>query len=312
MLSERSKQIRATGLGSSDVAALVGLDEHRGPIDVFLSKVGLGSEPQNDAMESGHELEAAIGRMYCRRTGAKLHSGGGTLRHPKFPWAVCTLDRRATGPAPIVEIKNIGAFMTRPWRHGVPDSKFIQVTWQMFVTGLRPAHIMALLGGTMPRIFHVEYDAELAEMLCDVAHDFWHDRVLPARAAREAGEETWTRFAPEHTPAEAVELADAQFRESNGTLLPATDEARAIWRELEVAEADQKAAKARRDAAEAAAKRLLGPAEEIAGCFTWKHDEVGKTAWAQVAKALNPPQALIDKHTGAPARRFLRKGRQES
>jgi putative phage-type endonuclease len=308
MLSERSKRMRQAAIGSSDVACLVGEDPHRGPLDVWMAKVGLGSNIETTAMIAGQELEAPIGRMYCRATGAKLHTGGGTLRHPKYPWAVATLDRRATGgPAQLVEIKNIGAWMMREWRESPPPAKLIQVTWQLDVAGLSLAHIAALLGGTSLRVYPVEYDREFAEMLRDVAHDFLRNHVTPALLAKAAEDEDWTRFAPPHTPIEAVDLANARYPDSDGRVLPCTLESRAVWRELEAAEIEEKAAKERRAAAEAAAKKMLGSADEIAGCFTWKTDNAGRVAWAQVAKAMNPTQDIINKHTGAPARRFLRK-----
>lgn len=310
MLSETSKKMRAVAIGSSDIAPLLGEDEHGTPLSTWMAKVGLGERRETPAMMAGQELEAAIARLYCRMTDSRIRSGGGTMRHRKHPWAVATVDRRISkGAADLLEVKNIGAFMLRPWRYEVPLSKRLQVQWQLEVTGLKRAHVVALLGGTNPRIYTVEHDPELAGLLIDAAHLFMSTHVWPAIEARAAQDEDWTRFAPPHSPEEAVDLADAVYPESNGCVLPCTLESRALARELEEADADRKAAKARWDAAEAAAKEMLGKADEIAGCFTWKHDEVGKVAWAKVAQALNPPPELVNKFTGAPGRRFLRKGK---
>jgi putative phage-type endonuclease len=313
MLSDASKKKRAGGIGASEVAALVDEDEHRGPVDLWMSKVGLTEWQETDAMVAGQELESAIGRIYCRMTGARLHSGGGTLRHPKHPWVVATIDRRATGgPVSVVEIKNVGAWQMHAWKHEPPLSKRLQVMWQLEVVGEDVGHIVALLGGTSPRIFVVERDRELIGDLIEIADEFWHDRVLAARRARDAGDEDWARFAPEHNGHEAVRIVEALYPESDGRMLEPSPDAHAAWRALVAAEQAEKDAGAARARAEAAAKELIGDADGIEGLFTWKTDAAGRVAWARVAKELNPPHELIAKHTSPPARRFLKKGSKES
>lgn len=311
MLSEHSKRIRYGGVGSSDVAAIVGVDPHRGAIDVFLQKLGIATVKQTDAMESGHELESPIGRMYCRRFGARLHSGGGTIRHREHAWAVATIDRRANpGPAKVVEIKNVGAYMMHAWREGPPTHTVVQVEWQLFVADLPSAHIAALLGGTTLKFWYIDHDPELSDMLFVECRAFWMDRVVPARKALEGGSDEWMAFAPEHTPAEAVDMLDAAHPDSNGCVLEPTAEAHAAWRALGAADDELERAKAQHAGAEAAAKKLIGKADGIEGLFSWKTDKAGRVAWAQVAKALKPPRELVEQFTSAPGRRFLRLGKE--
>jgi putative phage-type endonuclease len=286
---------RRTGIGSSDVSAIAEVDPWREPLDVWLSKVGLVDIETTPAMQSGHDLEDPIAKMYERAMGAKLARVRGTLRHPKHPIALATLDRRAkVGPAPIVEVKNVGPHQLADWRGGAPAHVVLQVQWQLAVDDAAElAHIAALLGGTEFRVFPVVRDRDLGEAMFELAEDFWDEHVL-------------TRIPPPCSPDAAQRLAALRYPRNDGALLPKTPEARALAHELADIHDEQAALKLRRDRCEAAAKELIGPADGVEACFTWKLDAEGRTSWEAIARALGASDELIAAHTKPPTtRKFL-------
>ena len=81
---------------ASDVAAILGEDQRRGPLAVWCSKTGAIEADENEAMIRGRDFEDAIARTYHRQTGRPV----GALPdyeiaiHPALPWLGATLDRR--------------------------------------------------------------------------------------------------------------------------------------------------------------------------------------------------------------------------
>jgi putative phage-type endonuclease len=89
---------RRTGIGGSEVAAVLGLNPHSRPIDVWARKVGIASDfAGNDATRWGQVLEPLIADEYQRRRGgaAHCHLDGpfDVGRHPTRPWQLYSIDR---------------------------------------------------------------------------------------------------------------------------------------------------------------------------------------------------------------------------
>lgn len=288
-LSEQDRAERATAIGSSDIAAVADLDPFRGPTDVWLDKLGLSKPRDTIATWSGHKLEPVIAEMYAERTGAVLLDGGGTARHPDLSWAVATVDRRAqVGPAPVVEIKNVGAWALKHWHAGAPVEKVLQAQWQMLVCGVERVHIAALIGGTDFRVYSVERDDELIASLVEIAERFWVDHVIP-------------RVPPPDDPEARRVALEALHPRTNGLLLPATPAAEAARGQLLDIEAREAALKAERDEAENAVKELIGEADGVDGLFTWRAWR-GRIDWEAAARAAGVTDEVAERYRGKPHR----------
>lgn len=300
-LSDEDRSIRATGIGSSDIAAIADMDPHRGPTDVWLDKLGLAPRRETIAQWSGHKLEPVIAEMYAESTGARLVDGGGTVRHPEAEWAVASPDRKSNpGPADIVEIKNVGAFALRFWwRDGkfvAPPEKAIQAQWQLAVCGGERVHLAALLGGTEFRIFSIERDDEMIALLLDIGERFWRDNVL-------------ARVPPDDDPEARKEALAALNPRANGLLLPRTTEAEMVHARL-ARVAEQEAVLAEERATwEAAALAMLGPAAGVEGLFTWKEWR-GRIDWKAAALAAGVTEESAEQYRAKPHRVLKLKGRK--
>src|SRR5512138_3210108 len=93
-LSEKQQDMRKTGVGASEVAAVVGLHHKFRPIDVWLAKQP-DAEPfeGNSYTEFGHRIERVLGEAYQERHPDIRIYTPGTLRHPKFDFALASPDR---------------------------------------------------------------------------------------------------------------------------------------------------------------------------------------------------------------------------
>lgn len=178
---------RRSFLGASEVAAVCGLDPFKSALDVWASKVHGIDSGDSVAAEVGRELEAPLLSIYARRMSAVLKQPG-TLRRRDLPWAGCTPDSLARiGDAESidVQVKVVGENMTDKWRDGssyvVPDYVQLQVQWELFVTELRAAHVVALLGGTDLQFLPVQRNERLISYLVEICSRFWRDHVLTQR-----------------------------------------------------------------------------------------------------------------------------------
>jgi putative phage-type endonuclease len=167
---------RRHGIGGSDAAAALGLSPWKTPLSLYLEKTG-DARPfrDNESMLWGRVLEPAIRAEYTRRTGIACASGA-QLTHPKYPWMRATLDGLSNERQPrVVEIKT--ARTDRGWGEpgtdDVPQTYLLQCVHYMVVTGAQLADIALLVGGQDFRIYTVQRNAALADLVVEGEHDFW-------------------------------------------------------------------------------------------------------------------------------------------
>ncbi len=205
---------RQGGLGGSDIAAIVGEDSFRGPLDVYLEK----TRPIEDEALTSHHLirgimlEDDIADLYAAETGRNL-SAWPASEHPDLPWARVNIDRMvwAEGEheeAGVLEIKAPGreSFHTMI-EQGVYSGYLIQLQWGMWVTG-RDWGSFAIGNFESPRgplvHFDVERDSDMIDGLVPLAEEFWQNHVLagvpPTDFSRLPGELPFPSLDPEvHT-----------------------------------------------------------------------------------------------------------------
>lgn len=175
--------LRRHYLGATDVVAIVGASPFRTALDVWLEKTGQREPEEEEAerAEWGRRLEDAVAQKW-----AELHPDVRVLRdnkiriHPERPFLACNLDRLVVGleggPG-ILEVKTTSRrFLDR--QGGVPPSWYIQVQFQMAVTGYTKAWVAALADGYRYQEFFLEADPEYGEELVRFASAWWQRHVV--------------------------------------------------------------------------------------------------------------------------------------
>lgn len=175
---------RQTGIGGSDVATLLGINPFSTRLELYLQKRGeIAPTPDNSRTKAGRVMEQVIASMVSERTGCKLRRINRTIRHKNHDFLLAHIDRDFVGIRKGLEIKNVSPRMGYLWgKDGQPDAiaeyYIPQVHHYMMLLDYPAFDVAAYFGGDDLRIYPMERDKEMDEIIVDLAHDFWHNHVL--------------------------------------------------------------------------------------------------------------------------------------
>lgn len=272
-LTDEQRALRRTGIGGSEIAAVVGLDPYRTPLDVYLAKVEGYEEPDNAAMERGRFLEAGVADWYAYRTGRVLMPCT-TVRHGRL---LCTPDRVGLldgHPPRDLSIKVPGPYVREQWGEAgtdeVPVPYAAQVQWELKILAALEisepvADLAAPVDGDL-RVYTLTADAELQAMLVEGAERFWRDHVEPKRPPP-----------LDHTPSSARWLA-RRFQRDTQPMRKAGLADEVLAAELQDALTHAATASERATLLEHRMRECIGEASGIEGSgwrITWKANKNG-------------------------------------
>lgn len=179
---KQTAELRQSGLGGSDMSAVMGVSPYRTAIDVYLEKVGeVRPFEGNDLTWYGHEAEPLVAKYFARRTGLKVRSVKGTVRHPTHPYLMAHPDR-LVGSDEGLELKTAGWRQLEEWglegTDEVPDEYLVQTHWYNVLCDFKGTHVALLIGRDL-MLYYVPRQAKWDELLLNVAKDFWTRYVEP-------------------------------------------------------------------------------------------------------------------------------------
>ena len=282
---------RKSGIGGSDVAAVLGASPWKTPYQLWLDKTSSEvKEVESDILHFGTMIEPVIADEFARRNNVKVQVRNNMYRHKEHPELVANIDRYIVGGA-ILECKTCSAWASGKFGKtgdDVPDQYLLQVQHYMYVTGIHEAFLAVLIGGNEYRQFEIPYDKELAEFAAAKCVAFWNDYVV-------------TRTPP---PATVNDDLVEYFNANAGASIEATPEITGIIADLKALKTEEKEIKARIDALSDKVKLFAGENELItasgAVLATWKQQKdrvVTDIDWQGICDAADITQALIDKYT---------------
>lgn len=216
-------QARRTGIGGSDIAALLGASPYRSPVALWMDKTGRAHDVEPDAdqrerMHWGQVLEQVVAVEYAARTGSRVQRINDMLRHPQYPFALANIDRavvtagsrarwddasgRVAGADGILECKTAHALAENspdwgePGSDEVPLHYWLQCQWYLGITGLPWADLAVLFGGQKWVRYRIEANAAMQGDLLRQAQDWWDRHVaadMPPEPSTEADARTLWR-----------------------------------------------------------------------------------------------------------------------
>lgn len=174
---EKFLSIRQTGIGGSDVAAILGISRYKTPQGVYAQKTGEAEPiPDNEPMAIGRALEPVVLDFYERATGVKLIRSPETIRHPDYPFLIGNLD--AYHPGVVVEAKT--SFDARDWGEegtdDIPIDYWCQTQHYMLLTGFPLAAVPVFFRGERSdtfRIYQVPADPAFQQKIIERGQAFW-------------------------------------------------------------------------------------------------------------------------------------------
>jgi len=183
-ITQTQLEKRREHIGSSDMAAILGLDTYRNAYDVYLEKTGkLEPQLENDAMFAGKMFEDGVLGFAERELGKMVRNQYRSAKDRGIPLAA-NIDALLVGSGIPVEAKTAGLFgpLKDVWgaegTDEVPDRVIIQAQVHMICSQSELCHVAAFLGGRGFQMFVVERDAVVADVITETAVKFWNDHVL--------------------------------------------------------------------------------------------------------------------------------------
>lgn len=295
---------RRSGVGASEVAAILGLDPRRTPLALWLDKTGQRPPFEgNEWTRMGHRLEAVIADAYAEREGVELATCT-TKRHPHFPHVFATPDRRVVGVNRLIECKAVFSprVMLEFGEDGssdYPERYGVQAMVQAAVEDADDVVIAALMGAEL-RAYRVPRDRTRERRILELVEAWWERHITRGEQPPMDGSEA------------ASEWLKSQFPRDNGDLLEADATTAVLIREVIETRESAKLAEERFEISKQNLQQVIGDASGIkadgVGKVSWKRaNGVLKTDWQAIATELGADDALVSKHSRSVpgSRRFL-------
>ncbi len=317
-MNERQQWLeqRRTGIGGSDVSAILGLNKFKTALDLYRDKRGETDldDGQSEPAYWGTVLEDVVADEYARREGRTVQRVNTMMRHPSHDFAIANIDRavvrdgkrarwngvKLLGTDRILECKTANGFAAQQWGEPgsdyVPQPYLVQCQWYMAITDTARTDLAVLIGGQDFRVYRIPRDDELIDILLTEAAAFWQrvqDGIPPDPQSEAEARQRWA----EHQQGREIE-ADEELARIASELGYVKNEIKNLGqREKDL-----------RD-------RLI-PRLEDAEIVTHNGERLltyrankpsRKTDWQAVANDAGADQSLIEKHTtDKPGARVLR------
>jgi putative phage-type endonuclease len=165
---------RKTGIGSTDSAVILGVNEYKTPIELWKEKRGeLSSIEDNWYMRRGRALEPVLRQEYSDRMNKDVLNMDGVLCHPRYRFLLASLDG-FTKDDRLVECKT--ASSAKGWgaegTDELPAAYLVQVQHAMLVTGFKVTDVVVSIAGGQPRFYEVRADDEFQDLILAKGREF--------------------------------------------------------------------------------------------------------------------------------------------
>lgn len=294
---------RTSGIGSSEVATIVGLNPYETPYQLWRRKIGLDSPKEETfAMTAGHYLEPAVAQFWSDATGQeviKASAGDWLMVNNERPYLRVSPDRTYWLKGQTKSHINKGILECKTTQKAIdpddlPKHWFCQVQYQLGVAELQHGSLAWLTAGREFGYKDLAFVPDFYEWLIDEVDRFWVDNVqgLQEPIAINASD-VLLKYA-QHTDGKVIE-ADTATYEAYSALIAVREDIAAL--ESQKADLENKI------------KLFIGDAESISYAgqtlATWKAPKPSSKFDAKAFQADHPDLAQPYINTAQGARRFI-------
>lgn len=296
-------KVRESGIGSSEVATIIGLNPFETPYELWRRKRGLDApKEENFAMKAGHYLEDAVAQFWADATGKEIIKRSATdwiIRDNDKPFLQVSPDRTYWLDSSHKKDKGILECKTTQRQidgDNIPKHWFCQVQYQLGVAGYQQGSLAWLTQGREFGYKDIALVPDFFGWLCEEVEKFYTDCVVGGVEPSATSVRDVLLKYNRHTEGKVIEVGDDIFEAYKG-LKELKDELSAI--------------EERKEELEARIKLCFGDAEAISYggevLATWKAPKPSKTFDSKAFKAAEPAlYSSFCKETQG-ARRFLLK-----
>lgn len=296
---------RESGIGSSEVATIVGLNPWETPYQLWRRKVGLDAPKQeNFAMKAGHYLEDAVSLFWQDETGQqviKSSAGDWLIRDDERPYLQVSPDRtywladmpHSNENKGILECKTTQMTIDED---DIPKHWFVQVQYQLGVAGYQHGSLAWLTQGRNFGYKDLAFVPDFFAWLVEEVDKFWVDNIQAKQ---------------EPTAANVQDILLKYNRHTDGKIVEVNDEIFAAYQDLKAVKDELSAIEEKKTALEEKIKLGFGDAEAISydgqTLATWKAPKPSNKFDAKAFTAAYPDLAKEFTFPTQGARRFLLK-----
>ena len=296
---------RESGIGSSEVATIVGLNPWETPYQLWRRKLGLDAPKQeNFAMKAGHYLEDAVSLFWQDETGQqviKSSAGDWLIRDDERPYLQVSPDRtywladmpHSNENKGILECKTTQMTIDED---DIPKHWFVQVQYQLGVAGYQHGSLAWLTQGRNFGYKDLAFVPDFFAWLVDEVDKFWVDNIQAKQ---------------EPTAANVQDILLKYDRHTDGKIIEVNDEIFAAYQDLKAVKDELSVIEGKKAALEEKIKLGFGDAEAISyggqTLATWKAPKPSNKFDAKAFTAAHPDLAKEFTFQTQGARRFLLK-----
>jgi putative phage-type endonuclease len=178
------RQQRRHHLGSSDVAALFGLNKFATAYDVWLEKTGqLAEAPANEAQALGNEFEPIILARAEKELGPLKRNQYRSAQRLGLPLG-SNIDALVIETGRPVEAKTSGIWWPveetwgEPGTDQVPDRVLIQAHVHMICAEADLCHAPKMGWGMRQDLYEIPRDEDMVKQICDYTAEWWQRHVV--------------------------------------------------------------------------------------------------------------------------------------
>lgn len=296
--------VRKGGIGSSEIATILGLNPFETPYQLWRRKRGLDApKDETFAMKAGHYLEEAVSQFWHDETGRdviKSSAGDWIIRDNDRPYLQVSPDRtywldgrRSRDNKGILECKTTQRAVDGD---NLPQHWFCQVQYQLGVAGYEQGSLAWLTQGREFGYRDIALNADFYRWLVEEAERFYTDCIVGGREP------------------EATSVADVLLkynRHTDGKVIEVAPEVYTVVESLREAKKNLAAAQEIKDALEEQVKIVFADAEAISFegqiLATFKAPKPSSKFDAKAFTAAHPDLAAEYTTVTQGARRFLLK-----
>jgi predicted phage-related endonuclease len=289
----RSATLSKTGIGGSDVAAILGFHETRDAFTVWMQKRGsFEPTPATPGMRLGKLFERGIVEYYGEMTGREMVWHDETMQHPDRPWMIYTPDALCKGERRGVDAKLVSWHQRRLWgddEFTIPMRVRLQCLWYMAAMDYPVWDVAALFGLEEPRIYTLDRDLDMEDEILYQIERFWRDCIIGGQKPPMGASEENARLLKQMFPYAVEDIRDASAEEI--ALLEAYSAVRLREKPF------MKEIEHDRAILEGSLKLAIGDSQGLRwekGKFTWKNTKNAvATDWEPLARSMmaNLPEA---------------------
>lgn len=187
---EKWLEYRRTGIGGSDVSAVMGVSPFTTARDLYYDKLNIASAIDDDdnwvQKEIGHLLEDLVAKIFHEKTGYRLFQIKKMFRHPVHRFMIADIDYFVSmpdGSTALLEIKTTNYNNRSNWFYGeneiIPLNYELQGRHYMAVTNTNRVYYCCLYGNNENEVIirYIDRDLDYESEMISLEEHFWVNHV---------------------------------------------------------------------------------------------------------------------------------------